>query len=240
MKRIVFLCGLFIIFSTSCDELNQLAQQYPDLANQTVAPTQSEIISGLKEALKVGIKNAVQTTNKTDGFYGNSLIHIPVPPEADKVMKTMRDLGMGKMVDDFELSLNRAAEEASGQATDIFVSAITQMTINDAVGIWKGEDDAATQYLKRTTSSQLEMAFSPITKNAIESTNVTAYWDDITNVYNKIPFVQKVNPDLTDYVNDQAINGLFTLVAQEEKNIRENPTARVSAILQKVFGYSGL
>jgi len=216
----------------------QLADDYPELT-EAIAPTQSEIVSGLKEALKVGIKNAVVSTNKKDGFYGNSLIHIPIPEEANKVMKALKDLGMNQLVDDFEKSLNRAAEEASGKAVDVFVDAITKMTIEDAVGIWQGEDDAATQYLKRTTYTDLENAFSPITKKAIEATHVTMYWDDIANVYNNIPFVTKVNPDLNKYVNEKAIDGLFLLVAKEEKDIRENPEARVSAILQKVFGYTG-
>ena len=238
--RKVFLLSVVLLFgATSCDELTSLVNQYPDIANQTTAPSQSEIVAGLKEALKVGIKNAVVSTNKTDGFNKNSLIHIPVPPEATKVMTALRGMGMNSLVDDFERSLNRAAEEASGKAVDIFTNSITQMTITDAVGIWKGADDAATQYLKKTTTPQLEAAFSPITKKAIEDADVTKYWDDITEVYNAIPFVTKVNPDLNKYVNEKAINGLFVMVAKEEKNIRENPQARVSAILQRVFGYTG-
>jgi hypothetical protein len=238
MKKVVFACAI-LLMGTSCDELTHLANQYPDVVNQAVAPTQSEIIAGLKEALTVGIKNTVLQTNKKDGFYGNSLIHIPVPAEADKVMSTLKNLGMNSLVDNFETSLNRAAEEASGQAVDIFVDAITKMTFEDAVGIWKGNDDAATQYLKRTTTSQLEAAFNPITKKAIEATDVTMYWDDIAGVYNNIPFVTQVNPDLNKYVNEKAIDGLFLMVAKQEKDIRENPQARVSAILQKVFGYKG-
>lgn len=228
-----------LLFATGCDELAQIANQYPDIANQTTAPTQSEIVAGLKDALVVGIKSAVVSTNKTDGFNGNSLIHIPIPQEAEKVMKVVKDLGMNQLVEDFETSLNRAAEEASGKAVDIFVNSITQMTINDAVGIWKGADDAATQYLKRTTTAELEAAFTPITKKAIEATQVTMYWDDIANIYNNIPFVTKVNPDLNKYVNEKAIDGLFVLIAQEEKDIRENPEARVTAILRRVFGYTG-
>jgi len=239
MKKVIILSFLVLLFTSSCEELQQFANQYPELVDVTVAPTQTQIVAGLKEALTVGIKNAVVSTNKKDGFYGNSLIHISIPPEANKVMKTMRDLGMNSLVDDFEKSLNRAAEDASGKAVDIFVDAITKMTIQDAVGIWQGADDAATQYLKRTTYKNLENAFSPITKKAIEATQVTMYWDDIANVYNKIPFVTPVNPNLNKYVNEKAIDGLFLLVAKEEKAIRENPQARVSTILQQVFGYTG-
>ncbi len=237
--RKAFIAILTVLFLTSCEELHQIAQQYPDVANQTTAPTNSEIIAGLKDALRVGITNAVKETNKKDGFYGNSLIHIPVPEEAQKVVDVMNKIGMSKVVDDFELSLNRAAEEASGQAVNIFTDAIMQMTISDAYSIWKGEDDAATQYLMRTTQTSLENAFSPITKQAIEQVHVTKYWDDVANVYNSVPFVKPVNPDLEKYVNEKAISGLFVLVAQEEKKIREDPAARVTDILKRVFGYNG-
>ncbi len=240
MRKVLFISSLVLFLASGCEELHQLAdQQYPELIDHSIAPTQDEIVAGLKDALAVGIKKAVVSTSQTDGFYGNSLIHIPIPEEANKVMKTLKDLGMNSLVDDFEKSLNRAAEEASAKAVDIFVDAITKMTIQDAVGIWKGADDAATQYLKRTTYKNLENAFSPITKKAIEATQVTMYWDDIANVYNKIPFVTPVNPDLNKYVNEKAIDGLFLMVAKEEKAIRENPQARVTAILQKVFGYTG-
>lgn len=237
--RKAFILLLLTFTLTSCEELQQIAQQYPDVINQTTAPTNSEIIAGLKDALRVGITNAVVQTNKKDGFNGNSLIHIPVPQEAQKVMDVMNGMGMSSLVDKFEVSLNRAAEEASGEAVDIFTDAIMQMTISDAFDIWKGADDAATQFLKRTTRPRLESAFSPITKQAIEAVEVTKYWDDVAKVYNNVPFVKPVNPDLEKYVNEQAIDGLFKLVAQEEKKIRENPAARVTDILKRVFGYQG-
>ena len=173
-------------------------------------------------------------------FTAITLIHIPVPQEAQKVVDVMNGIGMSSLVDEFELSLNRAAEQASGQAVDIFTNAIMQMTISDAYDIWKGADDAATQYLKRTTRPQLESAFSPITKKAIEEVHVTKYWDDVAKVYNSVPFVKPVNPDLEKYVNEQAIDGLFMLVANEEKKIREDPAARVTDILKRVFGYQRL
>ncbi len=239
MKKLVFLSSFLLLLFTGCDELNHLVSQYPDVANQTMAPTQTEIVAGLKDALKVGIKNAVKSTSKKDGFNGNSLIHIPVPDEAQKVVEVVNTLGLNSLVGDFETSLNRAAEEASGKAVDIFVNSITQMTFNDAVAIWKGDDNAATEYLKRTSYTQLEDAFDPITKKAIEDVGVTAYWDDLAKVYNNVPFVTKVNPDLNKYVNEKAIDGLFLMVANEEKKIRENPAARVTDILKRVFGYQG-
>lgn len=234
--RTLFLTFLLVIGLSGCDELAQLANQYP---TTTIAPTQAEVVAALKDALKVGITNAVMQTNKTNGFYGNNLIKIPMPPEADNLKKTLTDIGYTKPINDFEQSLNRAAEQASGKAVDIFVNSITQMTITDAMGIWKGNDDAATQYLKKTSTAQLEAAFSPITKNAIESVGVTKYWDDVAGIYNQIPFVTPVNPNLEKYVNEQAINGLFQLIAQEEKKIREDPAARTTEILKRVFGYTG-
>lgn len=236
--RTFILALAFTLTFSSCDELAQIASTYP-LDTPTMAPTQAEIVAGLKEALKVGITNTVQLTNKTNGYYGNSLIRIPVPPEVEKIKKTLTDMGITKPVTDFEQSLNRAAEQASGKAVDVFVKSITQMTFNDAVAIWKGNEDAATQYLKRTSTSQLEAAFAPITKNAINSTNVTKYWNDIAKIYNNIPLVTPVNPDLDKYVNQKAIDGLFLMVAKEEKKIREDPAARVTAILERVFGYQG-
>lgn len=236
MKRFFSVLVLvFILFS--CDALQPLAEAYGDQLYGNTEPTESEVISGLKEALTVGITNAVITSSKEDGFYGNSLIKIPLPQEMEKVNKTLRDLGLGSLMDDFEMSLNRAAEKASAEATDIFVNAIKQMTFQDAIAIWKGEEDAATQYLKRTTYAQLNTAFKPIASQAINQVDVTKYWDDIANVYNNIPLVKPINPDLDQYVTDKAIDGLFTLVAQEEKKIREDPVARVSDILVKVFGY---
>ena len=236
MKRALLILSIIFVFS-SCDELSQIVTQYP--TSTTIGPpTNSEIVAALKDALRVGITNAVLETNQKDGFYGNSLIHIPVPEETKKVIKTLNNIGLSSLTQDFEMSLNRAAEEASGKAVDIFTNAIMQMSIQDAVGIWKGEDDAATQFLKRTTSNQLMQEFNPITKRAIESVEVTKYWDDIANVYNSIPFVTKVNPDLNQYVNEKAIDGLFLLVANEEKRIRQDPAARVTDILKRVFGYT--
>lgn len=233
--RFLILTFAFAVGFSSCDQLAHLANTYPDV----VAPTQTEIVAGLKEALRVGITNAVLQTNKTDGFYGNNLIKIPIPPETEKIKKALMDIGYTKPITDFEQSLNRAAEQASSQAVNIFANAISQMSIDDAVGIWKGNDDAATQYLKRTSTIELETAFTPITKRAIESVGVTKYWNDMAKIYNVLPGVKPINPDLENYVNQKAIDGLFILVAQEEKKIRQDPAARTTDILKKVFGYEG-
>lgn len=236
MNRVIpfIIAGSMISITPSCDVLTEMSSTM-----QTNLPlTEAEVSSGLREALKVGIKNAVTQTSAENGYYGNSLIKIPFPPEAQRVKSTLTDLGMNSLVDRFEESMNHAAEQASAKATDIFVDAITQMTINDAMGILNGENDAATQYLKRTTGERLRGEFSPIIQSALESVKVTQYWDDITTQYNKIPFVTPVNTDLTDYVTRQAIDGLYLMVAAEERKIRENPEARVTELLKRVFGSS--
>ncbi len=197
--------------------------------------SKEDIANGLKEALKVGSNNAGSSASKTDGFYKDSLIKIPFPPDAEKVRKTALDLGMNKQVDDFVLSLNRAAEQAAVKAAPIFVNAITSMTIDDGINILHGADDAATQYMKSKTSQQLHDAFLPIVKDATASVNVTKYWTPLADAYNSVPFVTKVNPDLNEYCTQQALKGLFILLAQEELKIRKNPVARVSDILKKVF-----
>jgi hypothetical protein len=143
---------------------------------------------------------------------------------------------MNKQVDEFVLTLNRAAEEAAKEAGPVFVGAVKQMTITDGVKILKGKDDEATQYLKRTTSTELKNKFSPIVKRAIEKVKVTSYWNPLASAYNKIPLVEKVNPNLDEYVTQKALDGLFYLVAQEELKIRKDPVARVTELLRRVFG----
>ncbi|MBC5993334.1 DUF4197 domain-containing protein [Pontibacter cellulosilyticus] len=197
--------------------------------------TQNEVAAGLKQALEVGIKNGANQASQTDGFYKNSLIRIPFPKDVQRVENTLRQVGLGNEVDKFILTLNRGAEDAAKSAVPIFVSAIKQMTIADAWAILKGDKDAATQYLKRTTSQQLYNAFNPVMVQSLEKTNATKYYADLVNQYNRIPTVQKVNPDLDDYATQKAIDGLFMLVAQEEAEIRENPIARTTELLRRVF-----
>ena len=199
--------------------------------------TQSEIVSGLKEALTIGIKKGANKVAVTDGYYKNLKIKIPFPPEVQKVEKKLRELGLGKQVDKAILSLNRAAEDAAIEAKPIFVDAIKQMTISDAMGILRGSDDAATKYLKRTTSNKLRAKFKPKIDQSLNKVNATKYWSDVVNIYNKIPFIEKVNPDLGLYVTNKALDGLFIMIAIEEKKIRDNPVARVTELLKRVFGY---
>lgn len=197
--------------------------------------TSSDIASGLKEALQVGISKGSDQASAVNGYFKNPLLKIAFPPEAQKVASTLRQIGLSKQVDQFELSLNRAAEDAAKKAKPVFIKAITSMSIQDAVGILRGQNDAATQYLRRTSGQQLVTEFTPIIDSTLKKNNATRYYADLVNTYNKVPFVQKVNPDLTQYATNKAVDGLFILVAQEEQKIRENPAARVTDLLKKVF-----
>ena len=199
------------------------------------ALTTTEVTKGLKEALTLGTRKSTGLVSQLDGYFKNPEIKIPFPPDVQLVETKMRALGMGAQVDQFVLSLNRAAEDAAKEAAPIFVTAIQKMTIEDAFGILKGEPDAATQYLKRTTSPQLKEKFAPIVKNSLNKVNATKYYTDLVGYYNRIPFVSKVNPDLTAYATDMAIQGLFVMIAKEEKNIRKDPLARTTDLLKKVF-----
>lgn len=200
------------------------------------ALSSDEIIEGLKEALAVGSKNAGASASKLDGFYKNDKIKIPFPPEINNVKKSVEQMGLKPQVTKFVETLNRAAEEAAKEAAPIFVNAITTMNINDGMNILNGGDRAATTFLEDKTTPELMAKFEPIVKKAIEKVQLTKYWNPVVSSYNQVPFVKKVNPDLEAYVLERAIAGMFTLVAEEEAKIRQDPAARVSDILKKVFG----
>jgi hypothetical protein len=213
----------------------QIPKSVSDVVNANMPLTEAEVAGGLKEALSIGISKGATTAAQPDGYYQNSLIRIPFPPEVKKVESTLRAVGMGSLVDNFVLSLNRAAEDAAQSAKPIFLGAIKKLTIKDVWGILTGGRDAATQYLKRTTSEELKVAFTPKIQASLDKVNATKYYSDVMGAYNNIPLVQKLNPDLTGYATQKAIDGLFLLVAQEEANIRENPVARTTALLRRVF-----
>jgi len=197
----------------------------------------SEISDGLREALKIGAKKATGKVSAQNGFFGDALIKVLMPPEAKKVESTLRNIGAGDQVDKLILSMNRAAEDASAKALDIFVDAIKNMSIQDAVSILNGGNDAATQYLKRTTSPALTRAFMPVIKQSLDKVNATQYWATVFETYNKLPTTfKKVNPDLPAYVTERALNGVFVYIAQEEARIRKDPNAQVTDLLKKVFG----
>lgn len=195
-----------------------------------------EVVSGLKQALQVGINKGADSASRLNGYYLNPIIKIAFPPEVAKVETALRKVGLGGEVDKFVMALNRGAEEAAKEAKPIFINAILSMNFSDAWGILKGEKNAATMYLKRTTSEQLITAFSPVVEKALQKTQATRYYTDLANSYNRLPFVQKVNPDLKGYATQKAIDGLFILVENEEAKIRENPWARTTDLLKRVFG----
>ncbi len=194
------------------------------------------IIAGLKEALDVGARYAIDNAGKTDGYLTNELIRIAMPPELEQASGLMRKFGLNKLADDFETSMNRAAEKAAPQATEIIVNAIKNMTIEDATNILNGSDNAATEYFKKNTSEQLTGLFEPTIKDSLNQVGTTKYYNDLTTQIADIPFVgQSINLDLPDYVTTQALDGLFSMIAVEEKKIRENPAARTTDLLKQVF-----
>ena len=201
--------------------------------------TNTEAANGLREALIQGITKGSDQAAQVDGFNLNKLIRIPFPPDAQRVATTLRSLGLGSQVDKFELSLNRGAEDAAKSAKPIFINAIKSLTFTDVWNILTGQKDAATQYLKRTTTSQLTTAFAPIMQQSLDKVEATKYYTSLTTTYNKLPLVTPVKTDLNQYATGKAVDGLFTLIAQEEANIRANPVARTTSLLKRVFGIGG-
>lgn len=201
--------------------------------------TEAEAGQGVKEALLQGVTNAVLNLNKTDGFFGNALYKMLLPPDAKKIETTLRKMGMNKQVDNAILAINRGAEDAVGFAKPIFMDAVRQMTLTDALQIVRGPRDAATRYFREKTAAQLIQAFTPSVKSSLDKVEATKYYGDIVNTYNNLPTTfKKINPDLTSYVVGKAVDALFDQVAKEEENIRANPGARTTDLLKKVFGGS--
>ena len=237
MTRTIFLFT-FLAFLASCT-----AQQFPkslkDLTTIGSELSSGEVEEGLRAALEKGVKVATEKVSIEGGYLNDVQIRIPFPPEMQKVETRLRGMGMDALVDDFIETLNHGAEEAAKEAKPIFLNAIRQMTIQDAVNILRGDNDEATQYLKRTTTAQLTEKFQPVIQAALEKTGATRYYSNIVTTYNSIPFTQKVNPNLDEYATELAIDGLFVKIAEEEEKIRLNPAARTSEILRKVFGQQG-
>jgi hypothetical protein len=194
-----------------------------------------DIANGLKEALTIGAEKGCVNLSKSDGFFKNAALKILMPPEAQKIENTIRGLGMNQLADDFILSMNRAAEDACKTAAPIFVKAIKEMSITDGINILKGNETAATTYLKSKTEMDLKNSFSPIIKTSLDKVDATKYWEKIITTYNAIPLTKKMNPDLNAYVTDKSINGIYSEIASQEKEIRENPMARTTALLKSVF-----
>jgi len=201
-----------------------------DLSSDTIA-------NGLKEALEVGTRKAVENVSKEGGYLNNPEIRIPLPPRVQQAAGLMRQLGLNKMADDFEQSINRAAEKAAPEATSIMIDAIKSMTIDDAHNILNGDNDAATRFFEDRTRGKLAGLFEPIIDTSLNEVGATRYYNQLDDKLSSVPVVgQELDMDLQDYVTDQALNGLFVMLAKEEQKIRDNPAARTSEILQQVFG----
>jgi len=234
MKHALKLFPLLVIFSffTGCETAQQVLGSI-NTGNGNLSTT--EIAAGLKEALSIGTQNSSTQLSSVNGFFQNAAIKILMPEEAKKVESTLRNIGLGSLVDKAVLSINRAAEEASKSAAPIFKDAIKQMTITDALGILKGGDYAATDYFKSKTTSALTNAFRPVIENALKKTDATKYWTDVFTAYNKFT-TKPINTDLAGYVTEKSLSGIFYEVGLEEQKIRKDPAARVTELLKKVFG----
>jgi hypothetical protein len=233
MKKIALMLSLIVLLNSGCDVLQNL----PTSTNTGTGVTEAEAGRGIKEALAQGITNAVLQLNREDGFFKDAFYKILLPPEARKVENTLRDLGMGKLVDKAILQVNRGAEDAAGYAKPIFIDAIKSMTLQDAIGLVSNGDTSATHFFREKTTAKLTTAFLPVIKSSLNKAEATKYYGDIVNTYNSFPTtLKKINPDLPGYVTERATNALFDLISKEEKNIRQNPLARTTDILKKVFG----
>ena len=229
MKKFLLLVLVFQL--SACAEMQQVMNQFP----QTQGIGGIDISAGLKEALNNGISKQVIKLTATDGFYKNEAVKILLPEELRKVDAGLRKIGLSSLADEGLKVLNRAAEDAVKEATPIFVDAVMNMSFTDAKTILMGNENSATMYLQNSTSTALYGKFNPVIKNSFTKVGADKVWANIITKYNLIPFVQKVNPDLTDYVTNQAMTGVFKMIAVEEKNIRTNLNARTSVLLQKVF-----
>ena len=247
MKRNLFVlffsCSLLNLHAQKLDQLIKKGESVLNASSQNANNkkgsnlSNTDIINGLREALQVGARNASGKLNQANGYFGNALIKILLPPEVKQIESTLRSFGFSSLCDKLILSMNRAAEDAAGKALPIFVQSITSMTITDGLDILRGGNHAATEYLKQHTTAALTTTFRPVIQASLNKVNASTYWNEVFRTYNKLPITKhKVNTDLTGYVTERALNGLFTTVADEEEKIRLNPAAQVSSLLQKVFG----
>ncbi|MEP6700826.1 MAG: DUF4197 domain-containing protein [Bacteroidota bacterium] len=229
MKKLLLLIVSGIVLN-GCDVLSKLPTGVGGV-------TEAEAGQGIKEALGQGLVKAVLQLNRQDGFFKDAFYKILMPPDARKVENTLRDLGLGNMVDKAILQINRAAEDAAGFAKPIFVDAIKSMTISDAIGLVRNGDTSATHFFRVKTTDRLIAAFFPVIKNSLDKLDATKYYSDVITTYNNFPTTfKKINPDLPNFVTGRATNALFDLVAKEEVNIRQNIAARTTELLRKVFG----
>ncbi|MDP9081388.1 MAG: DUF4197 domain-containing protein [Bacteroidota bacterium] len=236
MKKTLLLIPVLVIFVI----LSSFAPVHPVAAGniQISIPSSLDMGTALKQALQKGTSKSSDQLSAVNGYFGNPMVKILFPPQAQKAEKTLRSIGLGKLCDNVILSLNRAAEDAAKQAKPIFIKAITHMTLQDVEGILLGGQDSATQYFKRTTTVDLTASFKPVVQGSLDKVGATKYYGQAASEYNKIPFVSHMNPDISAYVTQKAIDGLFLEIAQEELNIRKNLGARTTPVMQKVFAFA--
>lgn len=230
MKRLL-LCVL-VLQLVGCAELQQVVNQLPQ---GTTGIGNEQIAQGLREALNMGIEKQVNKLTTENGFYRNELVKILLPEELQKVDKTLRDVGLASLADEGLRIINRAAEDAVGEATPIFIQAVKGITFNDAKQILLGNDNAATQYLQQATKTQLYNKFNPVIKNSFQKVGADQIWSNIITKYNSLPLTNDVNPDLTDYTTNEALEGVYTMIALEEKEIRTKVSSRTTDLLKRVF-----
>jgi hypothetical protein len=229
MKRIF---ALLIVFNlTACAELQEVVNQLP----QSGGIGNADIAAGLRQALDMGIDKQVTKLTQTDGFYKNDLVKILLPEELQKVDEALRKIGLSSLADEGIKALNRAAEDAVKEATPIFVSAVKDITFDDAKTILLGDDNAATTYLTSKTQVQLYNKFKPVISNSFGKVGADQIWTNLITKYNSLPLTNDVNPDLTDYVTNEALDGVYTMIAVEEKDIRTKVSSRTTDLLKKVF-----
>lgn len=240
MKKFILMFSISMLTLPNANaQLDGLLKKAKDKVSSATGKTgglsNTDIASGLKEALNKGVTEQVTKLTATDGFNKNEAVKILLPEELQKVDKKLRQMGMGNLADEGLLLLNRAAEDAVKEATPIFVNAITSMSFTDAKNILMGADNSATGYLQKTTSSPLYSKFNPVVKSSLGKVGADKVWESLITKYNSFPLVTKVNPDLNDHVTSKAMEGVFKMIAVEEKNIRTNLSSRTSDILKKVF-----
>lgn len=233
MKKITALLLVFTLIS--CAELQQIAEGVASGQNGLPGLDNATIGNGLREALDFGINKQVTKLTSQDGFYKNELVKILLPEELQKVDNTLRKVGLGSLADEGIKALNRAAEDAVSEATPIFVNAVKEITFDDVRAILLGTDNAATQYLTGKTQQALYSKFQPVIQNSFGKVGADQIWTNLINKYNALPLTTNVNPDLTDYVTQEALKGVYTMIAVEEKEIRTQASSRTTTLLQRVF-----
>ena len=237
-KKIILISSLIFSSLNANAQLNALKkglEAKSPIKTGTSSLSEDEVAKGLKEALNKGIEKGVDQLSATDGYLKDLSVKIPMPDEASVIESKLRAIGQGKLVDNVIESMNRAAEDAANSAKELFITAIKNLTLKDVMNILNGNEDAATQYLSKSTRTDLTTKFTPIIKTSLDKVGATHKWEIMINTYNKIPLVKKLNPDLVEYSTGKAIDGLFIKVAEQEKEIRSNPASRTSDLLKKVF-----